>query len=66
MRAPGLPAPSIRPAIIVRAALFFLRRLNGISWVIYHAPTMFRHAGWYSCATGSGWWRGCRIGRTPP
>ncbi len=66
MRAPGLPVPSIRLAIIVGTTLFLLRQVSGISSVIYHAPTMLRHAGRCSCATGSGWCRGCRIGRTQP
>jgi SP family galactose:H+ symporter-like MFS transporter len=47
----ALLEPTIRPALIVGAGLFFLQQLSGINAVIYYAPEIFRHAGFGSAET---------------
>ena len=47
----ALLEPSIRPAVIVAVALFFLQQLSGINAVIYYAPEIFNHAGFASGET---------------
>lgn len=43
--------PTIRPAVIVGAGLFFLQQLSGINAVIYYAPEIFGQAGFDSVGT---------------
>lgn len=47
----ALLEPTVRPALIVAVALFFLQQLSGINAVIYYAPEIFHHAGFDSAET---------------
>jgi sugar porter (SP) family MFS transporter len=47
----ALLEPTIRPALIVGAGLFFLQQLSGINAVIYYAPEIFKRAGFGSSET---------------
>jgi sugar porter (SP) family MFS transporter len=43
--------PTVRPALLVAVALFFLQQLSGINAVIYYAPEIFDHAGFDNANT---------------
>ena len=47
----ALLSPTVRPALVVAVALFFLQQLSGINAVIYYAPEIFSHAGFDGAQT---------------